>query len=178
MPNNDYKYIWEKYIQGRRYFGKSRIFSDKDPGDILGEELEKREVLYTKLLRDYSNITNKRNAWKEVHKWIFFWIIIAAGIVTSLFCYKVMHRILKIDDSEQFVKAFPVIATVFISFLSTIVGIPLTVSKFLFNSKEDENITNTIHHTQEHDFEEVKLLKERYTSYKRKENKEASGKEK
>ncbi|MBQ9728012.1 MAG: hypothetical protein IJV85_00270 [Clostridia bacterium] len=165
---DDYEYILQRYIQGKHFSGRSFIFSDRDPGDILGEEIERREVLYTKLLQDYSSITKKRNSLKEIHKWVFFWIIMIAGGIVSYFCYKVISRVLAIKETEQFIKSFPVIATVFISFLSTIVGIPLTITKFLFNAQEDENITHTIQCTQAHDFEEVKLLKERYTGHKRK----------
>lgn len=156
----NYYHLYRKYIRAQSL---SQIFSDEDPGNILGEELESREKLYTSLLSDYTKITKARNILKEIHKWVFFWIIIGAGIIVTYFSCNVLSRILSFDDNNQFLQALPLVITSLVSLLSAIIGVPITVTRFLFNSKEDDNITNTIHHTQDHDFEEINLLQERYT---------------
>lgn len=47
--------------------------------------------------------------------------------------------------------AIPLLITAIVGFVSAIISIPLTITKYLFSTKEDEYITNIILHTQEHD---------------------------
>ena len=54
------------------------------------------------------------------------------------------------------------IITALISFISTIIVVPLTIAKFLFNAKEDDNITTLIKHTQEHDVSGINIFKGRF----------------
>ena len=158
-----YKQIYKKYF---RNFPALNISSDGDPGDRIGNELEEREELYTVILEDYSKITKIRNILKEIHKWAFFWIVIAAGIVITILLCNIVNRVLALENIEQFLDAIPIIITAFVSFITVIIGIPTIIANFLFSTKEDDNITHTIHHTQDHDFHEVELLKERYVSNK------------
>ncbi|MBE6590359.1 MAG: hypothetical protein E7643_09305 [Ruminococcaceae bacterium] len=81
-----------------------------------------------------------------------------------------MLRIISLEDNNQFLQALPLVITALVSLLSAIIGVPITVTRFLFNSKEDDNITNTIHHTQDHDFGEITLLQERYTGKRKKDD--------
>ena len=156
---SDYDYISRRYLfpEFMRF-----IESDDDPGGIIGSQLEERGKVYTKLIDDYAGITKIRNISKEIHKWVFFWLIVLVGaIVVSEGC-KIIQRVLTIEDVNKFIEATPIIITVFATLLSSIIGIPLTITKFLFNEKEDENITKTIYHTQKHDFKEINLLRYRY----------------
>lgn len=156
----DYDYISRMYISPRHM---RAVTSDKDPGDILGGQIEAREKLYTKLLRNYSRITRVRNILKEVHKWIFFWaVIVVGGIITSLGT-QIVTKVLLFEDPYIFLESVPILIVAFVSFISTVIVVPLTITNFLFNVKEDNNITSTIHATQDHDFKEIHLLKDRYT---------------
>lgn len=161
---SQYEKIYKTYL---KKFPWLQIYSDRDPGDKIGNELENREELYTHILKDYSKITKIRNILKEAHKWVFFWLIIAAGIIIMVLLYSVIDRVLKLENSEQFLEAVPIIITVFVSLITVVIGIPTIIAKFLFNTKEDDNITQTVHHTQDHDYNEITLLKERYVSNKK-----------
>ena len=155
----DYDYISRMYLSPRYMHA---VASDRDPGDILGGEIESREELYTTLLRNYSIITCIRNILKEVHKWLFFWaVIVVGGIITSLGS-QLISKVLAFNDANLFLESVPVLIVAFVAFVSTVIVVPLTITNFLFNIEEDKNITSTIHATQEHDFKEIHLLKDRY----------------
>lgn len=49
------------------------------------------------------------------------------------------------------VESLPLLVTSMVGFVSAIITIPVTITKYLFSTKEDENITQIILHTQEHD---------------------------
>lgn len=137
-----------------------RIFvgSDDDLEKVLRRQLGRRGVIYTELLKNYSKTTKWRNRLKEFHKWAFFWLVMAAGFSVVHYISRVMNRVLEMESTEEFLNSVPVIITAFVSLLSTVIGVPLTITKFLFNTKEDDNITGTIHHTQDHDNEEATFL--------------------
>ena len=157
----DYKRIFKKYFKDiYRIIG---IDSDKDPGDIIGEELEEREKLYTSLLSNYSFITHIRNIAKEIHKWLFFWAIVVGGGFLISFACRIMNKVLGFEDAKLFIDSVPVLLAALVSFISALISIPVTIAKFLFNEKEDDNITQIINHTQDHDSVEIKLLKHRYS---------------
>ncbi len=158
--NHEYDYILTRYLAPDLM---RRLTSDKDPGNILGAQLEARGRLYTDLLENYSNITHIRNILKEVHKWIFFWAIITVGIIVTICGVQIIQKVLTFEDSRMFLEAVPALITAFVAFLSVVIGVPLTITNFLFNVAEDNNITSTIHATQIHDFKEIHLLKDRYT---------------
>lgn len=137
-----------------------RVFieSDDDLEEILKKQLGKRGVIYTQLLENYAKTTKWRNRFKEFHKWTFFWLVAFAGGVIVYYICRIMNKILDSKSIDEFIKTVPVIITAFVSLLSTVIGIPMTITKFLFNAKEDDNITDTIHHTQDHDNEEASFL--------------------
>ena len=137
-----------------------RIFvgSDDDLEEVLRSQLGRRGVIYTELLKNYSKTTKWRNILKEFHKWAFFWLVMTAGGFVVYYISRIMNKVLVIESTEEFLNAIPVIITAFVSLLSTVIGVPLTITKFLFNTKEDDNITGTIHHTQDHDNDEATFL--------------------
>lgn len=137
--------------------------SDNDPGKNLEVEINKRDENYTKLLDNYVQITSVRNVVKEIHKWLFFWLIILACVLGIRYSYKILNRVLAVDDVEYLIDCIPLIISGIVSFVSTIIAIPLTIAKFLFNTQEDDNITNVIKHTQDHDSSALTLFKERFS---------------
>ena len=68
-----------------------------------------------------------------------------------------------IDDVKYLIECIPLVISGIVSFVSTIIAIPLTIAKFLFNTQEDDNITNVITHTQDHDTSALTLFKERFS---------------
>ena len=62
-------------------------------------------------------------------------------------------------DTEQIVRSVPALVTAIAGFASTVIAIPLTITKYLFSTDEDKYITTIISHTQEHDLSSRKILK-------------------
>lgn len=62
-------------------------------------------------------------------------------------------------NSSELVSEIPVFITAIAGFASSIIAIPLSITKYLFSTKEDEYITEIISHTQEHDLSSRRILK-------------------
>lgn len=136
--------------------------SDADPGKQIEEEITKRDKEYSDLLKSYVSISKARNIIREIHKWLFFWIIVIAGYFSFRIAYCVITKIVNSDDLNYIVETIPIVVAAFVSFTATIISIPLAITNFLFNTKEDDNITDIVKHTQEHDAAGLSLFKERF----------------
>lgn len=133
--------------------------SDEDVSDSLTTQIAERDIYYTYLLKDHRGLTKARGICKELHKWIFFWSLIAASGFGIYFVYQIFQSIFASDDAAIIIDSIPIIITAFVSLISTIIVIPVTIAKFLFNTKEDDNITVLIQHTQDHDTSGMELFK-------------------
>lgn len=122
-------------------------------------EIAERDSFYTDLLRHFVEITKERNKTKEKNKWIFFYIIIALLILLNVAILSVIIVMLVKCNAEQLIKAIPVFVTGIAGFATSIIAIPLAITKYLFNTTEDLYITNIINHTQEHDLSNKKIIK-------------------
>lgn len=140
----------------------SRYRSDEDEGKPAIEQMTHRDEKYTKLLESYVNITQTRNVVKEIHKWLFFWIIVATCCAFGTLAYKTIAGIMNSGDTDYIISAIPVVIAAFVSLITAVIGIPLAITQFLFNTKEDEYIVELIKHTQEHDSAGRILLKDRF----------------
>lgn len=126
--------------------------SDDDKlGSAVSEQIIERDRNYSKLLKSYLTISRVRNWLKEVHKWILFWGIVIACVWGFNLINRIITPILDSKDVAIVVEGVPVLVTALVAFISAVIGIPMAVVKFLFNTKEDDNITDIIKHTQEHD---------------------------
>lgn len=114
-------------------------------------QIQKRDKQYTDLLNHFVRITRIRNKLKEFFKWAFLIIIIVALIVLIKITVSIFRKYLDSATIEQMGEAIPLLMTSMIGFISVIISIPVIVTKYLFSTKEDENITQIILHTQEHD---------------------------
>lgn len=110
-----------------------------------------RDQNYSKLLKSYVSISKARNFLKEVHKWLLFWGIVFACVKGFGLLNQIISPILESKDVAVIVDAMPVLIAALVSFVSAVIAVPLAVVNFLFNTKEDDNITDIIKHTQEHD---------------------------
>lgn len=54
-------------------------------------------------------------------------------------------------DIQQLIDAIPLFITSIIGLVFAVIAIPIAITKYLFSTKEDKNITDIILHTQEHD---------------------------
>lgn len=69
-----------------------------------------------------------------------------------------IYNIKNIDISKLYVS----LISSSVSLISIIISIPIIITKYLFNSKEDDNITTIISKTQEHDSLQMNLLSSRF----------------
>lgn len=144
--------IFYKYMAYKQHKNEIRILrSDGELRMELQGQFLIRDGYYTAILENYASITTWRNRFKEFHKWFFFWLIVVSGIFGIVLMYRVFKIILDTNNIEKIIEATPVLLTAMVSFVSTIIVVPKTITEFLFNIKEDTGITEIIKHTQEHD---------------------------
>lgn len=115
------------------------------------EEITNRDSKYTKLLSHFVIITEIRNILKEFFKWTFYLVVICAIAVLIVIVYKLFNKYISSANIEQILESAPLLITAMVGFVSTIITIPVTITKYLFSTEEDKNITEIILHTQEHD---------------------------
>lgn len=158
----------DKYTDVIRQFKKTFINSflnfnsDTDTGKSLEKEIVKRDKRYSELLDNYITVTKRRNCLKEWHKWIFFWLVVIACGFVMVLVYKTITKIIKSEDYSVIIQSIPVIITAFVSCITSVIAIPLTITRFLFNTNEDDNIAKIIQHMKDHDMAGITLLKERF----------------
>ena len=155
----EYYKLHKKYIRGAfLHF----TMSDEDVSDSLTTQIAERDMYYTDLLKDHMRLTKIRGNCKEFHKWTFFWILVVACGVGIYYISRVFKAVFSVDDVNVIIDSIPIIITALVSLISTIIAVPVTIAKFLFNTKEDDNITTLIQHTQDHDSSGINLFKERF----------------
>lgn len=116
-------------------------------------QIDARDDKYTKLLAHFVRITKFRNYIKEFLKWTFLILIFIFMCILSYMVYQLFSKYIKEATIQEIITGIPLLTTAIIGFVSTIIAIPIAITKYLFNTKEDDNITNIIAHTQQHDME-------------------------
>lgn len=154
---NNKKYL--NIIKDLLNFQKSDIESEKDFDKETQKQIIKRDEKYSQLLEHFVDITMRRNESKEKHKWQFFMIIMCMLGIFSIISSLVIVIILFKCNQQEIIKCIPALITAITGFATTIIAIPLTVTKYLFSTHEDKYITEIISHTQEHDLSSRKILK-------------------
>lgn len=144
-----YDLIFHDVLSGMTPFQK--YSSDRELGGEVRNQFIIRDKGYSALLKSYVRITRVRNWFKEAHKWILFWAMIFACVKGYQLINRILDPILASKDVSVIVAAMPVLIASLVSFISAVIAVPLAVVKFLFNTKEDDNITEIIKHTQKHD---------------------------
>lgn len=115
------------------------------------EQITLRDSKYTELLTHFINVTRTRNILKEIFKWMFLFSIIFSMVVLVHVVLKLFNKYFSVAEVEQIIQSIPLLTTAMVGFVSTIITIPVTITKYLFNTEEDKNITSIIKHTQKHD---------------------------
>lgn len=115
------------------------------------EQIINRDEQYTELLSHFVKITQIRNTLKEIFKWTFYLMIIVSMFSLIIIVYKLFNKYISSANIDQILESAPLLITAMVGFVSTIITIPVTITKYLFSTKEDKNITEIILHTQEHD---------------------------
>ncbi len=130
-----------------------------DFDDRSKQEITKRDEEYSNLLKHFVSITCRRNEAKEENKWIFFRIIMGLLITLGLLACATIIVLLIKCSGEEIINAIPAIITAMVGFASSVIAIPLAITKYLFSTKEDKYITEIISHTQEHDLAGRRIIK-------------------
>lgn len=144
---NAYKTIFDLFTKN----AKDTTEDDHTFRKKTTEEISKRDAEYSKLLQHFVKMTKLRNGLREFFKWLFYLLVISSTAVLTIIVYKLFDRIMSSADTEQILESLPLLITAMVGFVSTIIAIPVTITKYLFNTDEDKNITQIILHTQEHD---------------------------
>lgn len=140
---------------------------DKTFRENVTNEITNRDSEYTKLLTHFVFVTIIRNFLKEFFKWTFYVVVIISIFLFIFLTYKLFNKLIDEGTIEQLIQAIPLFITSIVGLVSIIIAIPIAITKYLFSTKEDKNITKIILHTQEHDttgrqwtLDSKKILKE------------------
>lgn len=148
-----------KILDGLQDVFTSEIEDDKEFDTESQKQLLERDKQYSELLMHFVDITKTRNKSKENNKWIYFRIVMGLMISLSAIIVCTIIVILIKCNASQIVESIPVLITAIAGFASVIIAIPVSITQYLFSTKEDKYITSIISHTQEHDLSSRKILK-------------------
>lgn len=115
------------------------------------EQITNRDAQYTELLSHFVSLTKVRNVLKEFFKWCFYLVVICSIITLIIIVSSLFKKYISSANIEQITEAIPLLMTAMVGFVSAIITIPVTITKYLFSTEEDKNITDIILHTQKHD---------------------------
>lgn len=133
------------------YENKDKTEDDKTFRKNTKEQITKRDEKYTDLLSHFVEITKIRNQIKEFVKWSFCFVVIISVFVLALIVYQLFNKYISSASLDQILESTPLLITAMVGFVSAIITIPVTITKYLFSTEEDKNITQIILHTQDHD---------------------------
>lgn len=153
-------YIFNNYYKTSRSFVITN--GDNDKGELIANGITKRDSNYSLLLENFRKIMRARSIIKEIHKWLFFWIIVIVGVVLGIYLFNVVNMLIYNIKNIDISKLYVSLISSSVSLISIIISIPIIITKYLFNSKEDDNITTIISKTQEHDSLQMNLLSSRF----------------
>ena len=147
-----YKYLG-KLIENS-FSGKNKEDDSEDDKKFrakTSKEITDRDEEYTKLLKHFVFLTRIRNYIKEIFKWTFYLAIIICMFFVGKITYLLFQKYLNSATIEQITEAIPLLLTAIGGFIAVVIVIPTTITKYLFSTEEDKNITEIISHTQNHD---------------------------
>lgn len=132
-------------------FKNKNVEDDNDFRSDTTGEITKRDKEYTELLSFFVGITKVRSVLKEFFKWLFYAVVVASIIVVIVLTVLLFNKYIKNASFSELIDALPLLITAMVGLISTIITIPVVITKYLFDTAEDKNITSIILHTQEHD---------------------------
>lgn len=144
-----------------------KTFSENTTAEIL-----KRDEQYSRLLEHFVKVTKVRNIIKEIFKWIFFCIVIGSLIAFIVIVFQLFNKILNNSSMQEITTLLPLVTSAIIGFSSAVIAVPITIAKYLFSTKEDDNITSIISHTQDHDIHGRKWITDSQNSESKNSSKE------
>lgn len=151
MSTEDKSKLYQTIFSLLNSYDEDNSEDDKTFRKSTTKQITIRDKEYSQLLQHFVKITRIRNVVKEIVKWTFCFVLIISILVLVIIVYKLFNKYVSSANVEQVVEAAPVLISVIVGFVSAIIAIPMTITKYLFSTEEDKNITEIILHTQEHD---------------------------
>lgn len=171
MPTNfssKFDKVIALYANLSKFTRPTDLKSDDDFDKANQKELQKRDEIYTALLKDFQILYSNRQQKKEIKKWLFFHIVLWSwGLFGASVLAVLVIAAVKATDMLSFL---PVMVTSVVSIVTSIIVIPEIVTKYLFNPNEDNEITKMIIEMQKHDLSNRGMIKDK-TPDKEHENK-------
>jgi len=127
--------------------------SNKDSFDMAHQDsMIEHASKYTALLDVYVSNSSKNLSQKITFKSVFFYFSISSlSVITILFFIACIGAIFLQKADALNVTALSAVGTTFASVLSMYIVIPRIIAKYLFNIKEDQNMTEIIKSIQNYD---------------------------
>lgn len=149
-----YKKIIKKIGLGSEY-EKTILFTDSQLSEQ--QELDSRNHLYSELLKSYVEQYIINQGKKNRKKWHFFGIVMFAFLayILSLLVMLIILPIFLKGSNTTFI--FSYIATLS-SIISSLIIIPHTIVKYLFNPKEDEIVSQLVTDMQKNDIQSKQII--------------------
>lgn len=147
-------YQFFRYLMENPYSEEKKKDDSEDDKKFrkkTSEEIADRDEQYTNLLKHFVCLTRIRNYIKEFFKWTFYLTVIICMFGVGIVTYSLFKKYLSSASIDQITEAIPLLLTSLGGFISIVIVIPTTITKYLFSTEEDKNITEIISHTQNHD---------------------------
>lgn len=138
--------------------GKELKNDEDSPREAIMKRMAEREQQYTKLTENFVKINYNRYKYKEFHKWIFFWTMLAILIFIAVIFGVIAVKISQ-APADQIISHIPVLLGAYASFISAIIAIPLLIGKYLFNKTEEADLGKFVENMQDYDRKGQELFK-------------------
>jgi hypothetical protein len=122
------------------------------------EHLNDREKIYTEFLEICNKLFMKRGHQKEKHKWIYFWFVIVFSTLLVIASLVISFVLLASADRIHYI---PILITSLVSLLGVVIGVPMLITKYLFDPEEDAKIVTSALEIHKSDIENRKLIADR-----------------
>lgn len=156
--SNDFDELMNAYGDKTDKEGRAIANDSDSPREAIMQRMAEREHQYTKLTENFVKINYNRYKFKEFHKWVFFWtmlaILIFIAIIFGIIAIKVSQA-----PADQIIGHIPVLLGAYASFISAIIAIPLLIGKYLFNKTEEADLGKFVENMQDYDRKGQELFK-------------------
>ncbi len=133
------------------------ISEDEGFEEKIRIEINDRETHYTRLLEYFIDHYQIKQIMKHCFKVVFFICMMACFVVIIVLSISISIKVtnMNVEDFGLFV---PTLLSAIAGFVTAIVAIPLVVTRYLFDNKEDERLVDLIKNMQAHDIENLNHL--------------------
>lgn len=161
--SDEFDEIYNDFRQATDDSGKELKNDEDSPREAIMKRMAEREQQYTKLTENFVKINYNRYKFKEFHKWVFFWTMLAILIFIAVIFGIVAIKI-SLAPANQIIAHIPVLLGAYASFISAIIAIPLLIGKYLFNKSEEADLGKFVENMQDYDRKGQELFKGSFDS--------------